>query len=62
MILLGLFAWFFFGFATLPEARAAEALERASNFTLLDSTGASRELANELARGPVLLVFFRGSW
>lgn len=62
VILLGLFAWIFFGFAKLPEARAAEALERASEFTLLDSTGASRALSNELARGPVLLVFFRGSW
>jgi hypothetical protein len=62
VLLLALFAWIFFGLAKLPEARAAETLERAADFTLLDSTGTPHVLSEELLKGPVLLVFFRGSW
>jgi len=53
--------WLYFGVSRLPETTAG-ALERAPDFTLPDSTGAPVTLSAELARGPVLLVFFRGHW
>ena len=58
---LALFAWLFFGFSRLPETRAVE-LTRAPDFTLPDHLGRPVHLADELAKGPVLLVFFRGYW
>lgn len=58
---LALFAWLFFGFARLPRTHAVE-LTRAPDFTLPDHLGRPVHLADELARGPVLLVFFRGHW
>ena len=58
---LALFAWLFFGFSRLPATRAVE-LTRAPDFTLPDHLGRPVHLADELAKGPVLLVFFRGHW
>jgi peroxiredoxin len=37
-------------------------MKRASNFELLDDEGKAWRLADHLARGPVLLVFYRGDW
>ena len=54
-----LFLWGFFGYARLPNARAPEV---AIDFTLPDQDGRPVTLAEELERGPVLLVFFRGHW
>jgi len=54
-----LFLWAFFGFARLP---AAAVPARAPDFTLPDQDGRPVTLSAELARGPVLLVFFRGHW
>jgi hypothetical protein len=51
--------WAFFGFARLP---ATNLPERAPDFTLPDQDGRPVTLSHELARGPVLLVFFRGHW
>jgi cytochrome oxidase Cu insertion factor (SCO1/SenC/PrrC family) len=51
--------WAFFGLAKLP---AAAAPEEAPDFTLPDQDGRPVTLSAELARGPVLLVFFRGHW
>jgi len=51
--------WAFFGLARLPETRVPE---RASDFTLPDQDGHPVTLSAELAKGPVLLVFFRGHW
>ena len=56
---LALFVWGFFGFARLP---ATAVPQRAVDFTLPDQEGHPVTLASELARGPVLLVFFRGHW
>lgn len=58
---LALFAWLFFGYARLPGTRALE-LTRAPDFTLPDHLGRPVHLEEELARGPVLLVFLRGHW
>ena len=60
LAMLGLFVWLFFGFARLPATTGT--LERASDFTLPDHLGRSVTLSQELARGPVLLVFYRGHW
>lgn len=51
--------WAFFGLAGLP---AAAPPSRAPDFTLPDQDGRPVTLAEELARGPVLLVFYRGHW
>ena len=61
-ILLGLFAYMFFGLATLPKAPSLARLETAPEFTLPDHTGDSVSLSEARAAGPVLLVFFRGHW
>lgn len=62
VVLAGLLAWGAFGFARLPEAALARSVERAPEFELLDHSGKTVRLSDELAHGPVLLVFFRGSW
>jgi hypothetical protein len=38
------------------------AVERASDFELPDQEGNAWGLADHLANGPVLLVFYRGDW
>jgi hypothetical protein len=48
------------GLSKLPHGRVA--LERAVDFELPASDGSRVRLSTELARGPVLLVFFRGAW
>ena len=58
---LALFAWLYFGFSRLPATSPRE-LERAPDFTLPDHLGRPVHLAEALAAGPVLLVFFRGWW
>ena len=45
----------------LPEPRQAM-LARAPEFSLVDPVGETITLSGELAKGPVLLVFFRGHW
>ena len=62
---LGLLAactWLFLGLTAVPPAITAEGLERAPDFTLPDDGGRPVTLAKELSHGPVLLVFYRGSW
>jgi hypothetical protein len=56
------FAWLFFGVARLPNRGTALELERAPDFELASSAGGTVRLSDELARGPVHLVFFRGPW
>ncbi len=58
---LAAFAWLFFGLARLPATRAAE-LAQAPGFALESTEGRTIRLEDELARGPVHLVFFRGPW
>jgi hypothetical protein len=62
LVLAGLLAWGAYGLAQLPRAGVARASERAPEFDLVDHNGKPVRLSDELARGPVLLVFFRGSW
>jgi hypothetical protein len=59
---VGLFAWASFGFARLPEVRVAREVGRIADFSLRDERGQTVVLSEELRRGPVLLVFFRGHW
>lgn len=59
LLVAAIFLWGFFGLARLP---AAQAPERAADFTLPDQEGRPVTLSAELARGPVLLVFTRGHW
>jgi len=58
---LGLGLWMFFGLSRLPDS-SLSGLERAPDFVLPDQEGRSVRLAEELTRGPVLLVFTRGHW
>jgi peroxiredoxin len=51
--------------ATTPEAAALRALKegaQAPDFTLADAEGRPAQLSALLARGPVILVFYRGAW
>lgn len=59
--LLGLFVYAFFFMAALPESKAAE-VKRAPDFTLNDHAGRPFHLSEELTKGPILLVFYRGHW
>lgn len=54
-----LFVWAFFVLAKLPEVTAPRS---APDFTLPDQDGHPVSLSAELAKGPLLLVFFRGHW
>jgi hypothetical protein len=56
------FGWASFGFARLPEVTRAREVERIADFRLSDERGRMVVLSEELRRGPVLLVFFRGHW
>lgn len=61
-LLLGsLVAWFALG--RLPQPSAAPAVGSAlPDFTLPDPDGVPVSIADEIAKGPVLLVFYRGFW
>jgi hypothetical protein len=52
----------FFYFYRLPPPAAAISQGDAPDFTLDDQTGQAVTLSTEYARGPVLLVFYRGHW
>lgn len=43
-------------------ARAIGVGDRAPHFELSDGEGTPHRLADEVARGPVLLSFYRGRW
>lgn len=58
LVALG-WTWLFFGGMRVP---AATPLVRAPDFTLADPSGRSVTLSQVTARGPVLLVFYRGFW
>lgn len=61
--LLGLAAAWFFWHAALPAPDPrARTLTEAPDFTLPDQDGQPVSLSSLYADGPVLLVFFRGSW
>ncbi len=61
LALIAVLAWGQLGASRLPGSDAA-ALERAPDFELPDPSGRSVRLSDELRRGPVLLVFYRGHW
>ncbi len=61
-VLLAGFAWLFFVLLKLPATLQAAELATAPDFALESTSGATIRLSEELARGPVHLVFFRGSW
>ncbi len=61
--LLALACLWFFWLASLPKASsAAETLTVAPDFQLPDQDGRQIALSNLTRGGPVLLVFYRGSW
>jgi peroxiredoxin len=37
-------------------------MDKANEFELLDEEGKPWRLADRLARGPLILVFYRGDW
>jgi cytochrome oxidase Cu insertion factor (SCO1/SenC/PrrC family) len=59
LVVGALFLWGFFAFARLPQAVPPR---YAPDFTLPDHEGRPVTLSEELRKGPVLLVFFRGHW
>jgi hypothetical protein len=61
LALIAMLAWGQLGASRLPESDAAT-LERAPDFELPDPSGRPVRLSDELRRGPVLLVFYRGHW
>lgn len=56
------FSWVFFVVARLPAPSTFEGLDVAPDFTLEAAPGRAFHLADEVERGPLLLVFFRGHW
>lgn len=48
--------------ARLPDDQRTHSPARAPEFALTDHTGNLVSLAEHLSKGPVLLVFFRGTW
>lgn len=56
------FSWVFFVVARLPAPSTFERLDVAPDFTLAAGADRSFHLADEVERGPLLLVFFRGHW
>ena len=52
----------FLWLAELPAAGPRSRAARAAEFTLPDALGRPVSLRERSARGPVLLVFFRGHW
>ena len=45
-----------------PDGSVPVDVERAIDFELPDHEGKAWRLADHLAQGPVLLVFYRGDW
>jgi peroxiredoxin len=48
--------------ASTPAVHTPKIGEVAPDFELPDSTGALRELSELTARGPLVLLFYRGHW
>ena len=46
----------------MPPRLLRGVVDKAIEFELPDQEGKTRRLADHLARGPVLLVFYRGDW
>jgi len=44
------------------SANAVQAGQQAPNFDLISDSGEEYHLSDMLAKGPVVLIFFRGSW
>lgn len=47
---------------TSDSGRGLRAGVKAPDFTLVDSTGQKITLSEELLKGPVVLIFYRGTW
>lgn len=61
-LLAAAFMWVFFVVARLPAPSTFETIARAPDVVLTRAEGARLRLSEAAARGPVLLVFFRGHW
>ncbi len=46
----------------MANGRVPKTGEVASDFELSDSTGEPRRLSTLAARGPLVLIFYRGDW
>ncbi len=62
VLLSAFFVYGFFGLAKLPEGKTFDTLTTAPEFVLADTKGKMVKLSDAYARGPVLLVFYRGDW
>lgn len=61
-LLTGAMTYGFVVWQRLPVPAETSASERAVDVELLDESGAPFSLASRFANGPLLLVFYRGSW
>jgi hypothetical protein len=59
--MVGLFVFVFFVASKVPTTASPD-LAQAPDLTLNDHEGRPFTLSAELAKGPVLLVFYRGHW
>ena len=62
VLLTAFFVIWFFWLSQLPATGSLDGLQRAPDFTLPNQDGMQVTLAQELAKGPVLLIFYRGHW
>ena len=62
VLLPAFFVIWFFWLSQLPATGSLDGLQRAPDFTLPNQDGKQVTLAQELAKGPVLLIFYRGHW
>ncbi len=62
VVLLAIFVYMFYVWAQLPPTQGFTALKHAPGFTLANQDNVDVSLNDKLAKGPVLLVFYRGFW
>ena len=62
LLVVALFAVGFFVLSAVPASSQFQSLTRAPDFNLPDQHNHKVSLAQDLAKGPVLLVFYRGFW
>lgn len=60
--LMGTFIYMFYFWAQIPPTPEFTSLTQAPDFTLVNHEGVEVSLKGKLAKGPVLLVFYRGFW
>lgn len=62
LLLTGFLAYGFFVLAKLPAVAGPDEAAAVADFTLPDHAGRHVTLYEELEKGPVMLIFYRGAW